>query len=208
MRHSPAEVGLLAWIRKDRTAQIAAVLMLGLGAFATIQSISSDKHDQETQKTQAVTAVVTEKNVMAQRSLSLAEQVRSACLAGGSSSEELQRQGACGAADRVVSSPGIGPRGAAGIPGGPGPAGPEGKDGATGPSGPPGLDGKDGKNGKDGKDGRNGKDGQPPSGWVVSNFDGSTITCARVKDFNASIPRYTCIGNPAPTSEIPVRPGG
>jgi Collagen triple helix repeat (20 copies) len=215
VRHSPTGNGLLSWMRKDRTAQVATVLMLGLGAFATIFEVSSDKHDLEAQKTQAVTAVVTEKNVVAQRGLSLAEQVQAACLASGPSSEELQRQGACGAADRVVASPGIGPRGAPGQPGLPGesgsqgpvgPSGPAGKDGAVGPSGPPGADGADGKSGKDGKDGKNGTDGQPPSGWVVSNADGSTITCVRAKDFSPATPRYTCTGSSAP--ESPGIPGG
>jgi Collagen triple helix repeat (20 copies) len=211
VRHSPSGSGLLAWLRKDRPAQVAAVLMLGLGAFATVHDVSSDKHAQEAQASQVVAEVVTEKNVVAQRGLSLAEQVRAACLAGGASFAELQRQGACGAADRVVASPGVGPRGAPGLSGAPGaqgspgPAGSVGKDGTSGPVGPPGIDGK---NGKDGKDGKNGTDGQPPSSWVIVNSDGSTIVCSRVKDFNPAAPRYTCAGSPVPASETPVLPGG
>lgn len=206
MRHSLTGRGLLAWAKQDRTAQVSALIMLLFGSLATIVSMSSNRHDQESEKALAVTAVVAEKNVVAQRGLSLAEQVRAACFAGGGTSEELQRQGACGAADRVVASPDVGPRG---VPGLPGPSGLPGRDGTPGQPGFPGSQGPPGMNGRDGRNGKDGVDGHPPAGWIVTNADGTTLTCVRSKDFDPSSPRYACSGSPAPPSEPPsVIPGG
>lgn len=184
----------LTWIRRDRSAQIAAVVMLGAGTVVTCVTLNQDRHDRDVAASATVAQVVHERDVATTRALSLAEQVRTACLAGGSTAAELGN--ACQQASLVVATPG--PRGLAGMPGPPGATGPP---GITGPTGPPGRDGKDGPAGPQGPAGR---PGAPPVDWTISNADGSTTICQRVHDFRPVQPRYSCAtSNTAPVSVTP-----
>lgn len=181
------------WLVRDRTAQVAVVIMLVLGTGATLSEIRKDHQERDHAANITVAQVVRERDVATAERLSLAEEVRAACTAGGPAAAELN--GTCQRAEQVVATPIAGPRGVPGAPGEPGAAGPAGPQGARGEVGPPGPVGQ---NGKDGKDGRV---GQPPVSWTVSNPDGSTTTCVRVADFRPAQPRYTCTSNaPAPAA--------
>jgi hypothetical protein len=135
--------------------------------------------------------------------LSLAEQVKQACAAGGGIARELGA--ACGQANTVVATPQIvrgergdrGPRGPAGPAGTPGKTGGTGKTGPTGRPGPPGLPGANGTNGADGAPGADGRPGQPPLGWTFTTPD-TTFACVRAENFEADAPRYECT---SPTAE-------
>jgi hypothetical protein len=104
-----------------------------------------------------------QRNAAVARSLSLAEQVRRACAAGGSGAVELRQVGACQAAAQVQVSPMSGPAGASGEPGPEAPPGPPGPSGPAGQPGTPGLPGSPGSPGSPGQPGRDG-DAGPPSG--------------------------------------------
>lgn len=99
----------------------------------------------------------------------LANRVTSACESGGDAAEELNRVGACHAAEQapVPGPPGdIGPVGPPGPPGPTGPTGPTGPQGApglvgdTGPAGVPGLPGPVGDQGPAGPAGEPGTPGE------------------------------------------------
>lgn len=106
-------------------------------------------------------------------SLSLAEQVRSACASGGSGAAELAEVGACRHAAQVAATPIPGPpvatgprgvpgeRGSAGPPGPSGPPDASGEPGPPGSSGPPGSPGEPGAPGPPGQDGNDGSAGPP-----------------------------------------------
>ncbi|HEU0087941.1 MAG TPA: hypothetical protein VFQ77_09850 [Pseudonocardiaceae bacterium] len=104
------------------------------------------------------------------QSLSLAEQVRQACAAGGPGAAELAQAGACRNAAQVQAAPIPGPAGAPGVSGEagregpPGAPGPSGRPGPPGPPGPPGAPGPPGIPGPPGQDGR---DGRPGVGGAV-----------------------------------------
>jgi hypothetical protein len=192
--HSPPRA--LTWITKDRTARWATLLMLTLGAAATISGVRSDTDAQQV----TISRVVTERDATAAQGLSLAEQVRAACANGGPTAAQLGD--ACRSAEHVAHHPVVGPAGRPGTTGAqglPGATGPEGPPGPSGAAGSPGRDGEDGKAGRDGKDGH---PGEPPAGWIVTNADGTTQTCTRVPNFDPSAPRYTC-ANPVPEPAQP-----
>jgi hypothetical protein len=195
VRRSP-----LGWVVRDRSAQIAALIMLVIGGLVTVLAISQQQQQQAADNGVTVAQVAHERDTAVATSINLAQQVQAACAAGEQVAAELST--ACHAADQVAATPIPGPRG---VPGAPGPAGPAGTPGAPGTVGPPGPTGPAGK---DGKDGRN---GSPPVDWTVSNSDGSTTTCTRVHDFRPAQPRYTCVTadkapTPAPTTPVSTRP--
>jgi hypothetical protein len=152
--------------------------MLVAGAFVTGTEITQGRHQLEATSSVKVAQAVRERDVMAARSVSLAEEVQAACMTGGQAAAELNR--ACTKAAQVVATPIPGPRGTPGGQGPPGVTGPQGPIGPEGPQGPVGADGKDGRN------------GAPPVDWTVSNSDGSTTLCTRVPAFRPAAPRYTC----------------
>lgn len=95
-----------------------------------------------------------------------------------------------------------------------------GKDGAPGPTGPAGTPGR-GVAGTQQSGGDlivsytdgttqdvgplpKGSDGQPPSGWTVTQSDGSSYTCSRADGFDPAHPQYTCTA--PPTSSAPTTP--
>ncbi len=135
-----------------------AVLFVVPGAFAGRVSGERDGAAEEAEKNASV-------------ALSLADQVKRACDAGGSSADDLKRAGLCSKADHAASAvTATDPVSALpGEPGPPGASGADGKNGKNGANGADGSDGKngdngvDGKNGSNGADGKNGEDGQPGS---------------------------------------------
>jgi hypothetical protein len=192
VRHPP-----LSWVVRDRSAQVAALVMLVVGGLVTVVGMSQQRQQQAADNGVTIAQVVHERDTAVATSVSLAQQVQAACLAGEQTTAELGT--VCHAADQVAATPIPGPRG---IPGAAGPTGPPGAVGPPGPTGPAGQDGKDGK------DGRN---GAPPVDWTVSNSNGSTTTCTRVHDFRPAQPRYTCttVNNaptPAPTTSAGTPP--
>lgn len=179
---------LLAWVVRDRSAQVAALIMLVIGGLVTVVMMSQQHQQQTADNGVIVAQVVHERDTAVATSVGLAQQVQAACLAGERAATELGN--ACHAADQVAATPIPGPRGT------PGPAGPPGAPGAPGTVGPPGP------TGPAGKDGRN---GAPPVDWTVSNSDGSATLCTRVRNFSPTSPRYTCATTQvAPTSTTPV----
>lgn len=97
-----------------------------------------------------------------------------------------------------------------------------GRDGMPGPSGPPGTPGR-GVAGTAMSNGDliltytdgttedvgplpKGSDGQPPSGWTVTQPDGSTYTCSRASGFDSSAPQYTCTAPPSSSASSSVTP--
>ena len=181
-----------SWITRDRPAQVAVMVMLVLGAGATLSGIRQDQHDRDQATSITVSTVARERDVAVADQRSLAEEVHAACTAGGAAAAGLS--GACQRAAQVVTNPIPGLRG---IPGKTGPTGPQGERGERGEVGPPGPAGQVGQ---DGKDGRN---GAPPVEWSISNSDHSTTTCVRVRDFRPAQPRYTCTTSSPPQ---PVQP--
>jgi hypothetical protein len=192
VRHSP-----LSWIVRDRSAQVAALIMLVIGGLVTVVGMSQQRQQQAADNGVTVAQVVHERDTAVATSVDLAQQVQAACLAGEQTAAELGN--VCHTADQVAAAPIPGPRG---TPGMPGPAGPPGAPGVVGPAGaagPPGKDGKDGRN------------GAPPVDWTVSNSDGSTTTCTRVRNFQPAQPRYACATTnnaptSAPTTSVSTRP--
>lgn len=191
------------WFARDRVALACALVVLVGGAVA-IGVGSAHDHAQVAQSQATVAQVVTERNVVAARSLTLAGQVKQACSRGGTTAAELGV--ACQQAAQVVATPVPGPRGTQG------PAGPRGEPGTAGAAGPPGQTGPAGPQGPagpPGQDGKPGRNGVPPVDWTISNADGSTTTCTRVHDFRPAQPRYTCATtNTAPTTAAPPTAGG
>jgi hypothetical protein len=178
VRRSP-----LGWVIRDRSAQVAVLIMLIVGGLVTVVEISQQRQQQATDNGVTVAQVARERDTAVATSVGLAQQVQAACLAGEQPAAELGN--VCYTADQVAAVPIPGPRG---TPGMPGPAGTPGAPGTVGPPGPTGPAGKDGRN------------GAPPVSWTVSNSDGSTTTCTQVHDFRPSQPRYTCAtANDAPT---------
>lgn len=198
MRRAPSQGR--RWHALDRTALGCALIVLVGGAVA-IGIGSARDHAQVAQSQATVAQVVTERNVVAARSLTLAEQVKQACGRGGAAAVELGM--ACQQAAQVVATPVPGPRGITG------PAGPRGEPGPTGPAGQTGSAGPVGPQGPPGNDGKPGHNGVPPVDWTISNADGSTTTCTRVRDFRPAQPRYTCAtANTPPATTVPPTAGG
>lgn len=155
VRHTPHR----PWYTTDRAAIGAALVVFVVGGLATVSQ--SQARDQR--QAAVVTAVAVERDAAAQQSLTLAQQVRLACDAGGETATQLGR--ACDTADRVIARPVPGPAGPAGatgpagVPGLPGTAGIPGLEGPRGPAGEPGNAGAAGDKGPAGDRGESGPKG-------------------------------------------------
>lgn len=141
-------------------------LLLGQGA--------ADTEDQNATLTTGNAVLEQQRNATADQATTLADQVATACAAGGDARAELDRVGACQQAEQVQAAPIVGPQGPAG-PAGPAVVGPRGPQGIPGPPGPPGAPGgvgapgSDGANGSTGPVGPGGSDGDDGSDGVAGS---------------------------------------
>lgn len=204
----------LPWVIAALAVTLAAAgLVLGRGQ-ATTQTENADLVGSNQVLEQ-------QRNATADQASTLADQVASACAAGGTTAEQLQQVGACQQARQVQASPIAGPAGPRGPAGESivGPRGPQGMPGPVGPAGVPGdvgapgaagADGMNGTNGAAGTNGSNGTDGAPgtagpmgepgppgPRGAPASGFSftdaaGVTQVCTRTPDSPDDAPTYSC----------------
>ena len=139
---------------------VALIAVIGVVAVTTGVIATRGAGDIEDR----VDTVTVERDAAAGQATDLARKVVAACAAGGGTSAELERVGACEQAQQVKVQPIPGPRGAQGVPGAAGAQGiqgPQGIPGVQGEKGDPGVQGEKGDPGATGSQGVQGIQGVP-----------------------------------------------
>jgi len=196
------------WMPAALVAGTAALLGVGLTLLWGVAATEEANAGLATSNT----VLEQQRNATADQATTLADQVASACAAGGDARSALDRVGACRQAQQVQAAPIAGPPGPVGPPG-PAVIGPKGSQGPPGEPGTPGSAGDGGNTGTPGSDGDNGSAGPPgptgergpvgdagppgPRGPAAADFtfttaDGTTQRCTRTPGSAADAPTYTC----------------